>query len=228
MMKRVNSNIFTLPFPRVVYSSSEHEFYLQVAALILSFGEYESDGEDVFESFCKAFDNGEIVSYPIDEFGRIYGCFDNTPVGKPGDKVSPFHRLIMRYCQTDTPDEIPLRFIHAKEALDGFGIEVLDEGAYSLEMEIYGFKNKDRYRFDTISDVHFKLPFYHDYEMTDYSEETLCRDIAETLRSLFSVLPEPKRLFLSVKDPETKKPNRKIVTMLKKLGPWDFEIMNLK
>ena len=216
-MSRINSNVFTLPaqYQRVLYSPSEGEFFLQCGAIYQSFGAIDSIG---------------ILTYPIDEVGRIHEDINACiHVGKPGEEICRFHESIMNICKVEQPSLIPGIFDMARKTLKEYGIEVRNDRYHELLMsiEIRPLSEKYGYCCDSGEAERYELPFFHEYKLAGYSDKALCKDIAATLEYLFQAFPAPKKLLLRVKDVETGKYKEDIVKLLKDSSTFGFEIEGL-
>lgn len=228
-MRRVNSNVFTLPTQcqRVLYSPSEDEFFLQCGAFYQSFGEYDLNEKDDSGSLFFAHEPGEFLTFPIDEVGQVHeeinACIH---VGKPGEEICRFHEALMNKCKVEYPRLIPDIFDRARKTLKGYGIDVRNDRYHELLMsiEIKPILGNYGYYCDSGELDRYELPFSHVYKLSEYSDEALCKDIAATLEYLFQAFPAPKKLFLRVKDVETGKCNDNIANLLKEFGTFGFEI----
>ena len=213
-MKRVNSNVFTLPaqYQRVLYSSAEGEFFLQCGALII------------------AHEPGAFLTYPIDEVGKVHeeinACIH---VGKPGEEICRFHEALMNKCKIGMPSLIPGIFDLARKTLKGYGIEVRNERYHELLMsiEINPISGNFGYCCESGELDQCELPFLHVYKQDEFSEIALCKDITSTLEYLFRAFPAPKKLWLRVEDEETGTTTGNIVKRLKDSGAFVFEIEGL-
>lgn len=223
IMTRINTNTLNLFSPRVVYSPYYDEFFLQTGTLYRTPGEYE-DPEDI----CQEHEEENFMAYPLDENGAWYENLQLcVPVGRKGDKISQFHKAVMLSCRTQFPENIPRIMEGIRKKLGEYGIGLLDDRKDCLEMSIecLHVDGGRGYRFTTGESYPCRLPFMQDYTKTGYSDEALCKDIAATLKALFSVLPAPGRLILGVDTTDYGRYNENVVRLLSESRAFDFEIV---
>ena len=226
-MRRINSNVLALPSPRVVYSPGAGEFFLQSATFYQSFGEYDVYEGDSRGNVFHAQENGEILAYPVDENGYVYeDIYKCLHIGRHGEKISLFHEAVMLACMTEFPEQIPRLMDGVRKKLAGYGVEVLDEKKECLKMSVeYCRLARGGHRFTTGESYPCFLPFKHEYQAEEYSDKLLAKDIAATLKALFSVLPAPEKLILRVDGTDGSKFNENIVRLLNEAREFDFEIV---
>lgn len=216
MKTRVNTNIFTLPVPRVLYTIDNMIFFQQVGVMYLTQGDVEvdDDTEDsraVEDAIYDSIHNRS--TFPIDENGTVRddGCLydDYIVVGRAGDKVSQYHPAILESLTMDFCDDIPGSYKYAKETLDKYGITVVDERPETLRLDILINSRKDADHYEFISYCHrgcSQIPFHCFFRREEYSDEKLAGIIVEVLEGFFRVYSAPRALELtvrSVKEGET-------------------------
>jgi hypothetical protein len=221
-MASINTNILSLYSPRVMYSPYHDEFFLQTGTLYRTPGEYE-DPKDIYQDH----EEENFMSYPIDENGYCYEDIRQcVPIGRRGDEISQFHEAIMLSCRTVFPENIPRIMKRIRETLGRYGIVLLDDRKECMEMSVKCLllDGGRGYRFTTGESYPCNLPFVHDYDRADYSDLELGKDIAATLKVLFSVLPAPRRLVLGVDNVDGSRYNENVVRLLDGFRAFDFEI----
>ena len=226
-MRKVHIHYESLREPLIRYSSEDKEFFRHESTLYQTFGEYPDYGEDSNGSIFSAYENGEFLTYPIDEDGEVRDAiYDCKHIGRRGDRVSCFHKSIMCSCVTGSPKMIPDIVKKIKRKLKGYGIRIHFKKENCLNMTLYCnvSESNQRYYFSSGGYWSDSLPFTHDYDADKYSDEALGKDIADTLKNLFRVFPSPKCLVLNVHNIVGSGHNKNVIRILNDSGEFRFKL----
>ena len=221
----LNTNIFTLPSPRVLYSYEMERLILQTGAMYVSSGAVEVDDDTLTATdFDSAYQSAapHILIFPIDEDGIVWDdgdIFENFfSVGHPGDTISQLHPAILEYLKQYSPNDIPAGYRRVKEQLRKYRIEINEEKVEELSLDVRVEEKSDEHtiRLSTRSMGLNHIPFRKSYPRDSYSDERLAEDIMATMSSFFTVFPVPERVKLHVEDIDGWKMNGRILEMVAK------------
>lgn len=208
MKMRVNTNVFTLPQPRVVYSINAGFFYVQAGTILLTPGEcVVDDAEAAHFKIDDGISEGQLNTevYPIDENGQVrydgYYAEDVVHVAKVGESVSCFHRAIMEKCICLEPSQIPLAYEGVIRQLESLGVTVGKSTPKRLKLVIEQYSEEAEFTYFLKAFCcpgESQLPFRATYTKSKYTDKQLATDICDTLKALFKTVGAPEEVELTV------------------------------